>query len=75
MGEDLGGGKPETDSQNLGFGRLALEKDKKNWIELSSTPSPVARRIEEGCALVPPRQFIRTSGGFKKVMERGYDTE
>ena len=30
---------------------------------LFHTPSPVGRRIEEGCALVPPRQFIRTSGG------------
>ena len=25
---------------------------------------PVGRRILEGCALVPPRQFIRTSRGF-----------
>ena len=43
VGEDLGGGKPETDSENLGFGRLALEgpwKDKKNWIESFSTPTP-----------------------------------
>ena len=29
VGEDLGGGKPETDSQNLGFGRLALEELRK----------------------------------------------
>ena len=25
---------------------------------------PVGRRIVEGCAFVPPRQFIRTLGGF-----------
>ena len=27
------------------------------------TPTRDGRRIVEGCALVPPRQFIRTSGG------------
>ena len=28
---------------------------------------PGAADIEEGCALVPPRQFIGISGGFKKA--------
>ena len=49
-------------------------KDKKTWIEWFSTPSPVGRRIEEGCALVPPRQFIRTSGGLEKAMLQRYDS-
>ena len=31
----------------------------------------LARRIEEGCALVPPRQFIRTSGGSWSGLEGG----
>ena len=30
--------------------------------------------IEEGCALVPPRQFIRTSGGLEKAMLQRYDS-
>ena len=30
---------------------------------VSKYADPGGRRIEEGCALVPPRQFIRTSGG------------
>ena len=33
-GEDLGEGKPETDSQNLGFGRLALEGLRKGQEDL-----------------------------------------
>ena len=37
VGEDLGGGKPETDSQNLGFGRLALEGFRKGQEDLDPT--------------------------------------
>ena len=32
-------------------------------MDLFHTPTRDGRRIVEGCALVPPRQFIRTSGG------------
>ena len=35
---------------------------------------PIGRRIEEGCAFVPPRQFIRTSGGLEKAMLQRYDS-
>ena len=41
------------------------------WIEAEDCSRHLARRsaerrrIEEGCALVPPRQFIRTSGGLE----------
>ena len=37
VGEDLGGGKPETDSQNLGFGSLALEGLRKGQEDLGWT--------------------------------------
>ena len=35
-----------------------LWKGLEDLVSLSHTPSPIGRRIEEGCALVPPRQFI-----------------
>ena len=39
-------------------------KDSENsWVEFN-TPTRDGRRIVEGCALVPPRQFIRTLGGY-----------
>ena len=67
MGEDLGGGKPDVQTPRT----LALEdwlwkgsgSLKKTSAQPSSTPSPVGRRIVEGCALVPSRQLNRTSGG------------
>ena len=34
---------------------------------------PVGRRIVEGCALVPPRQFIRTSGGSWALPGAGFN--
>ena len=38
-------------------------KDSETSCAYLNTPTRDGRRIEEGCALVPPRQFIRTSGG------------
>ena len=41
----------------------------EDLVEPFSTPSPDGRRIVEGGAFVPPRQFIRTLGGFwEKVL-------
>ena len=44
---------PEPLSQELGPRRRTW-KDKKTWIELFSTPSPVGRRIEAPLGGVPP---------------------
>ena len=38
-------------------------KDSETSKPYLNTPTRDGRRIVEGCALVPPRQFIRTSGG------------
>ena len=60
LGEDLGGGNKnlrEEESRRRMGGRIRRPR------VLVSHADPVGRRIVEGCALVPPRQFIRISGG------------
>ena len=71
MGEDLGGGSPDVQAPRTFESRTWSKKiSGKTWIDEFSTPSRVGRRIEEGCALVPPRQFIGTSGGFSKSIPK-----
>ena len=46
-------------------------KDSENsWVEFN-TPTRDGRRIVEGCALVPPRQFIRTLGSYFAALVLG----
>ena len=67
MGEDLGGGSPDVQAPRTFESRTGSKKISGRFEEdlhgLIPHAVPVGRRIEEGCALVPPRQFIRTSGG------------
>ena len=76
VGEDLGGGSPdlrrqEPLSQELGRKKGSGDRGPETCKYLSHTPTPVGRRIEEGCALVPPRQLIRTSGGWRGGLGEG----
>ena len=60
LGEDLGGGNKnlrEEESRRRMGGRIRRPR------VLVSHADPEGRRIVEGCALVPPRQFIRTLNG------------
>ena len=66
-----GGSRPEATGGGFRRGKTRTSEKKnpeggsgriKRSRTLVSHADPVGRRIEEGCALVPPRQFIRTSG-------------
>ena len=50
---------------------MRKEDGRKDWENpwvLFNTPTRDGRRIVEGCAFVPPRQFIRTLGGYFAVL-------
>ena len=70
LGEDLGGGKPDVQAPRTFESRTGPKKIcgkfEEDLVDSSSTPSRDGRRIVEGSALVPPRQFFRIFGSLTK---------